>query len=53
MNADPWSMTNLATSDKPEHQAALMRMRAVLEKWIADTNDQGRIPEPPLPKRTK
>jgi arylsulfatase A-like enzyme len=53
MNADPWSMTNLATSDKPEHQAALKRLRVVLDKWIADTNDLGRVPEATLPKSTK
>jgi arylsulfatase A-like enzyme len=47
---DPWSMTNLAGSDRPEHQDALKRLRAALQKWIEDTNDQGRIPEPQAPK---
>ena len=47
MNADPHSMNNLATSTQPEHQAALKRLRADLEKWLDESNDQGRIPEPP------
>lgn len=47
MGADPHSMTNLVTSTKPEHQAALKRLRGELEKWIEASNDQGRIPEPP------
>jgi arylsulfatase A-like enzyme/glycerophosphoryl diester phosphodiesterase len=46
MDADPWSMTNLATSEKAEHVSARKRLRSVLEKWIADTNDQGRDLEP-------
>lgn len=46
MNADPWSMTNLAGSEKPEHQAARKRLAGVLEKWIIDSNDQGRELEP-------
>ncbi|NUQ64624.1 MAG: hypothetical protein HUU20_19330 [Pirellulales bacterium] len=31
-------------ADRPEHQAA--RLRGVLEKWIEESNDQGRIAEP-------
>lgn len=46
MDADPWSMTNLAASDKPEHQAVRKRLRAALEKWIEETKDQGRELEP-------
>jgi len=42
LNTDPWEINNLAKSDKPEHQAELKKLRAVLEKWIEDTNDQGR-----------
>ncbi|MBM3333997.1 sulfatase [Candidatus Sumerlaeota bacterium] len=42
LQADPHEIRNLADSTNPEHQAALKRMRAVLEKWIEDTNDQGR-----------
>ena len=40
-------MNNLVGSTKPEHRAALQRLRAELEKWIEESNDQGRIPEPP------
>jgi arylsulfatase A-like enzyme len=47
MDADPYSMTNLVTSAKPEHQAALQRLRGELDRWIEESNDQGRIPEPP------
>jgi N-sulfoglucosamine sulfohydrolase len=47
LEADPFEIHNLAASGAPEHQAALQRLRGVLEKWIADTDDQGRIAEPP------
>lgn len=46
LDADPHEIHNLATSDRPEHQAALARLRGVLEKWIEDTHDQGREFEP-------
>jgi len=39
--ADPFETVNLATSTKPEHQAALKRLHAAVEKWIVDTKDQG------------
>lgn len=42
--ADPDEIHNLA--DVPAHQADLERLRTVLEKWIVDTNDQGRTLEP-------
>jgi hypothetical protein len=42
LQTDPWEIDNLARSDKPEHQAELKKLRGVLEKWIEDTNDQGR-----------
>lgn len=45
MEADPHEIQNLAKSDNPDHQAALKRLRGVLEKWIEDSDDQGRIPE--------
>lgn len=47
MEADPWAMNNLAKSTKPDHQAALQRLRGALEKWLVDSDDQGRFPEPP------
>lgn len=47
MDADPWSMNNLVKSRKPDDQAALKKLRGALEKWIVDSDDQGRFPEPP------
>lgn len=44
---DPWEINNLATSNDPEHQKVLARLRGVLEKWIEESDDQGRFPEPP------
>ena len=41
--ADPFEIVNLATS--PAHQELLKQMRAVLNRWIDETNDQGRFPE--------
>ena len=46
MESDPWAMNNLAHSARSEHQTALKRLRTVLERWIEETNDQGRIAEP-------
>ncbi len=45
LESDPWQMHNLAGS--PDHAATLKRLRGVLEKWIEDSNDQGRQLEPP------
>jgi arylsulfatase A-like enzyme len=45
LETDPWQMRNLAAS--PEHAAVLKRLRGVLEKWIEESNDQGRQLEPP------
>jgi arylsulfatase A-like enzyme len=47
MDADPWSMNNLSQSDRPGHQTALKKLRAALEQWLIESNDQGRFPEPP------
>jgi arylsulfatase A-like enzyme len=41
---DPHEIRNLAQS--PEHTVTLKRLRGVLEKWIEDTNDQGKELEP-------
>ena len=41
-DSDPWQLTNVAKSDRPEVKATLTRMRGVLEKWITDTDDHGR-----------
>lgn len=43
---DPHEIYNLAESDEPEHQAALLRLRAALDTWIAETGDQGEWLEP-------
>ena len=44
LTADPHEIENLA--GRPEHQATVERLRGVLEKWMVETNDQGRMPEP-------
>ena len=44
---DPHETRNLAGSDQPEAQAALRRMRELLETWIAETQDQGAVFESP------
>ena len=43
---DPHEIHNLAKSDKPEHRAALLRMRAALAVWITESGDLGQWPEP-------
>ena len=45
LQTDPWEIHNLA--GVPEQETTLKRLRGVLEKWIEDSNDQGRFPEPP------
>lgn len=47
MDKDPWCMNNLVKSSNPRDQAALKRLRGVLNKWISDSDDQGRFFEPP------
>lgn len=47
LESDPYEIHNLATSASAEHQAALKRLRGVLEEWIDRTDDQGRTFEPP------
>jgi arylsulfatase A-like enzyme len=46
LSHDPHEIQNIANSAAPEHQAALRRLRAVLERWIEETGDQGRTLEP-------
>jgi len=41
---DPHEINNLAKS--PEHQKVLKKLRRELDKWIKDSNDQGRELEP-------
>jgi N-sulfoglucosamine sulfohydrolase len=44
LERDPFEIQSLVGS--AEHSEVLQRMRTVLEKWIEDTNDQGRQLEP-------
>ncbi len=44
---DPYEIKNLVKSKNPEHQKALLRLRAALTVWITETGDRGRFPEPP------
>ena len=44
--ADPHETVNLATSQKPEHREALIKMRTALSVWMVETQDQGEFPEP-------
>lgn len=44
---DPHEIRNLAGSAHPADRAALQRLRAALETWIVESDDQGRTPEPP------
>src|SRR5207237_5649361 len=43
--ADPYETVNLVSS--PQHQAVLTELRDTLERWIDESNDQGRQLEPP------
>jgi arylsulfatase A-like enzyme len=47
LKSDPDEIHNLSASTKPAHQAELKKLRAVLEQWIEQTQDQGRVFEPP------
>jgi len=40
---DRWELSNLA--DNPAYASTLAEMRAILDQWISQTNDQGQIPE--------
>ena len=44
LQADRWEMNNLASDGA--HAAVLKEMRQRLDRWIEETNDQGRTPEP-------
>ncbi len=43
---DPHEINNLADSEDPEHREALLRLRAALDTWIAETGDRGEWLEP-------
>jgi arylsulfatase A-like enzyme len=49
LQTDPFEFSNLASS--PKHKEVLARLRAALEQWIVDTNDQGRTPEDPASQK--
>lgn len=44
LQADPYEIHNLVGS--AEHSQVLVRLRAALDEWIAQTHDQGQVPEP-------
>lgn len=44
LDADPWEVRNLAAD--PAHAKTLQELRAKLDRWMEQTNDQGRTPEP-------
>ncbi|MBN8731467.1 MAG: sulfatase [Acidobacteria bacterium] len=46
LERDPYEITNLAASTHSEHQRVKKQLRAALDRWMAETNDQGRIQEP-------
>lgn len=46
MENDPYELSNLAGSTRPEHREALIRLRAALDTWITETGDLGRWSEP-------
>jgi len=43
---DPDEINNLAESENPADREALSRLRAAMDTWIAETDDQGEWPEP-------
>ncbi len=47
LDSDPHETKNLVGSSEPEHRAALKRLRAALDQWLAQTHDAGAVLEPP------
>jgi arylsulfatase A-like enzyme len=47
--ADPHEVNNLAAS--APHQGTLLELRAKVDRWVWETNDQGRFPESPDAER--
>ncbi|MBM3460068.1 MAG: sulfatase [Armatimonadetes bacterium] len=45
LQEDPDQVRNLTASPKRRHREALVHLRRVLERWMAETDDQGRFPE--------
>jgi arylsulfatase A-like enzyme len=46
LSKDPWEVHNLAAL--PEYKETLLKLRAAVDKWMKDTNDQGWLMEDPL-----
>lgn len=51
LQEDPFELRNLI--DDPKQQATRDRLRKRLDEWIADTHDQGAIPEDPAAVETE
>src|SRR5258707_3384889 len=47
IDSDPHEIHNMVNSTEPAHREALIRLRAALDTWIAETGDRGAVPEPP------
>jgi len=45
LETDPFEINNLA--ENPEFADTKNRLSSILDVWILETNDQGRVPEPP------
>ncbi len=46
LEVDPWEIHNLADSTDPEHQRAKKELTTALERWMDETGDHERAPEP-------
>jgi N-sulfoglucosamine sulfohydrolase len=49
LSVDPYEVNNLAASK--QHQATLLDLRARVDRWIWETDDQGRFPETPASQK--
>jgi N-sulfoglucosamine sulfohydrolase len=47
LQTDPDEVHNLAASTDATHQAALKKLRGVLDRWIVEVDDKGRVFETP------
>ncbi len=45
--SDPHEIRNLSASPDSDHQRVLAEMRGELARWVEETGDRGRFPEPP------
>ena len=46
LDDDPHEIHNLATCGDPKCQTELARLRAILDRWIEESHDQGKELEP-------